>query len=224
MELAKAHLLRDELGELELADCKKANTAANEVKQSQLHVAQILQGEKIHIDYGQLFAPDDARLNAADVLHLQTMEHTTREGLQELFHKAFESFRASVATETAKITMEVDDRVAKRKLSEADDVEDAGLANRNEPPAPTPPPPSTPLAPTLPSPTTANATGSKDGGGSTPQAATRPPKQARTDTEETPEQKQKRIHDATVKPLEEDSVARGRKAYELILAANADDL
>ena len=41
---------------------------------------------------------------------------------------------------------------------------------------------------------------------------------------ETPEQKEKRVHDDAVKTLQEDSAARGRKAYELMLAAEADDL
>ena len=177
---------------------------------------------KIQIDYGQLFAPNDARLTTADVQHLQAMEHSTREGLQELFHKAFESFRSSVQSETAKITMEVDDRVAKRKAAEATDAEDAALANSDLPPTATPLPHTAPLAPPAHPPTT-QASSSAEGGGTSPQATRPPPKHQRTADEETPDQKQKRLHADAVKIMGEASAARGRKAFEDLQAAGADD-
>ena len=147
------------------------------------------------------------------------MESSTRDGLQELFHKAFESFSSSVATETKKISMEVDERVAKRKLDDANNQQEAALANSNLPPTTTTPPTPTPPSPTAPNPTTTNAASSAKSGGTAPQTDTPPPKQPKTGDEETPEQKSKRIHDDAVNTLEEDSAARGRKAYESMLAA-----
>ena len=48
LDLAKARQLRDELGQLELAECNKVKAEALAPMRSQLHVAQILQGEKSH--------------------------------------------------------------------------------------------------------------------------------------------------------------------------------